>query len=160
MSRVEIHDGIARLARSVFPFHDEVAGHYRYYNGETALELVKSGPSEWTYRREERGNFYVEATSNTLLGVELVMLLLVGEVWRRREGLEQIDYAAADRRSGVSAEEDERGVWTFCWHGADGAVTVSGLDTLAAVPFERLAGKPVDGLVSSYRDPQGRPLLS
>lgn len=76
---------------------------------------------------------YVEATSNTVLGAELVMILLVGDLWRDDQGLRQVDYAAAHRAPGVLVEEHQPGAWTFRWKVLGAPVAVTGLNALQAM---------------------------
>ena len=70
-----IHGQVAELARGTYPEHVERDGYYKYDDFENAIEISRDGNSQWTYRHGSRATWALIATSNCLLGVELVLLM-------------------------------------------------------------------------------------
>ncbi len=154
-----IHGQVAELARGTYPEHVERDGYYKYDDFENAIEISRDGNSHWTYRHGSRATWALIATSNCLLGVELVLLRDVGGLWRAQEGMSLLRNSTRPRPD-VTLEQHASGAWSVSWTGPSGPVVVSELDRLTAERLRSIAGHDLDELVASYRDPQGAPLFS
>ena len=154
-----LHHGVAKFARETYPQHVERDGYYKYYDFENAIEISRDGNSQWAYRQGARDAWQLIATSNCLLGVELVMLLDVGGLWRTQEGKTLLTQGTHPRPD-VTLEQHESLRWSVTWTGPSGLIVVSGLNRVTSDWLRSVAGHDLDELVASYRDPQGAPLFS
>ena len=154
-----LHHGVAKFARETYPQHVERDGYYKYYDFENAIEISRDSNSQWTYRHGSRATWALIATSNCLLGVELVLLMDVGGLWRTQEG-KTLLRKGTHPRPDVTLEQHASGAWSVSWTRPSGPVVVSELDRLTSDWLRSVAGHDLDELVASYRAPQGAPLFS
>ncbi|WP_136517751.1 hypothetical protein [Cellulomonas telluris] len=151
-----VHPSVVRLA-------EESGLRVVHRPDATVLEETEIGytvartPDGWTLTRRSRDRVHVEATSDVLEGVEVVLLTAVGPAWRAAHRLPALMTSTRGAPTpGAVPYRDVDGRWAVRWPGDH---VVAGLGSIGVDTVVRVVGRDVDELVASYRHPDGLPLF-
>lgn len=124
---------------------------------ETTYTITRT-PDGWQLSRRSRDREpVVEAVSDVVEGVQLVLLVTVGQGWRMTHGLPSVvTTRRGEPAPGATLSQDTERDWSVRW--GDGHV-VTRTDSISARSVVRMVGHDLQDVVLAYRHPDGLPVF-